>query len=161
MTLEPEQLRHAMRQWASGVTIVTAQADGRRHGMTVSSFTSVSLDPALVLVSLANTTLTGDLVRRSGNFGVTLLAEGQQELANTFAGRLPDPADRFAGIETETLESGVPFLKGGLVYLDCRVIQIIPAGTTTLYIGEVTALREQGDANPLIYFNRDYQELCD
>jgi flavin reductase (DIM6/NTAB) family NADH-FMN oxidoreductase RutF len=161
MTHDPQSLRLAMRKWATGVTIVTAEYEGRRHGMTVSSFTSVSLDPPLILVSLGNGTLTGELIRSTGYFGVTILAEGQQELSDSFAGRIPEPEDRFDGREIETLESGVPFLKGGLVYLDCRVVQIIPAGTTMLYLGEVTALWEGTDGKPLIYYNREYQLLAD
>ena len=160
MNLQPEIMRQAMRQWTSGVTIVTAKADNRRHGMTVSSFMPVSLEPALVLVSIANTTLTGELIRQSLHFGVTILSDGQQSLSDIFAGRGGSSEDRFSGIEIETLTSGVPFPKGGLVYLDCKVVQMIPAGTTTLYMGEVTALKQE-EGSPLVYFNRGYQELCE
>jgi flavin reductase (DIM6/NTAB) family NADH-FMN oxidoreductase RutF len=160
MTVRPEQLRSVMRRWTSGVTIITARADGLIHGMTASSFASVSLDPPLVLAALANTTRTGEMIRRGGHFGVTILADTQQELSEIFAGRVPDSGDRFAGVKTETLESGVPFIAGGLAWLDCRLVQTIPAGSTTIYLGEVTAVSEKGDNEPLVYFNRDYQELC-
>lgn len=160
MTIQPEQLRNVMRRWTSGLTIVTTLADGQVHGMTASAFTSVSLDPPLVLVSLANTSRTGAMIRRSGHFGVTILADTQQELSEIFAGRIPDAENRFAGVEIETLESGVPFLKGGLAFLDCRLTQAIPAGSTTLYLGEVAAASTRRDGKPLVYFNRDYQKLC-
>lgn len=149
-----------MRRWTSGVTVVAARAGGLIHGMTASSFTSVSLDPPLVLVALANTSRTGEMIRRAGHFGVTILADTQQELSEIFAGRVPDSGDRFAGIETETLQSGVPFIAGGLACLDCRLVQAIPAGSTTIYLGEVMAVSTRRDGSPLVYFNRDYQELC-
>lgn len=159
MTVHAEQLRQAMRRWTSGVVIVTARYQDQIHGMTVSAFSSISLSPPLVLVSLANTTRTGEMIRLSGYFGVTILSEEQRELSEIFAGRVPDTQHRFAGVEIETLESGVPFLKGGLVYLDCRLVQMVPAGTTTLYIGEVIALAERQDKRPLVYYNRNYQSL--
>jgi len=149
-----------MRRWTSGVTIVTARDGGLIHGMTASSFTSVSLDPPLVLVALANASRTGEMIRRAGHFGVTILADTQQELSEIFAGRVPDSGDRFAGVETETLQSGVPFIVGGLACLDCRLVQAIPAGSTTLYLGEVAAVSTRKDGSPLVYFNRNYQELC-
>ena len=161
MTLEPEELRRAMRTWTTGVTIVTARAGEERHGMTVSSFTSLSLDPPLVLVSLARTARTGSLVRLSGHFGVTVLSAGQRELSEIFAGRVDDGGDRFAGVETETLESGVDLIKGGLAQFDCRVVDVIPAGKNQLYLGEVIAARSTSGGEPLVYFDRDYQELCD
>ena len=159
LAIHAEALRSAMRSWATGVTVVTAAAGGRRHGMTVSSFTSISLDPPLVLVSLANTTLTGDLVRRCGHFGVTILSQGQEAISEAFAGRVPEEGDRFSGFETELLASGVPFLKGGLAYFDCRLVETVPSGGTTLFLGEVTEARTF-DGQPLVYFNRDYQGLC-
>lgn len=160
MTLQPDQLRLAMRLWATGVTVVTAQADGQRHGLTVSSFTSVSVDPPLVLVSIANASRTGELIRQSGHFGVTVLAEDRDEISNIFAGRIPENADRFAGLETDSLTSGAPFLAGGLVWLDCRVKTTIPAGMSTIYLAEVIDEKHAASGQPLLYFNRDYQEIC-
>jgi len=160
MSLDADTLRRTMRQWATGVTIVTARADDQLHGMTVSSFTSISLEPPLVLVSLANNARTADLIRRARFFGVTILAEGQQETSNTFAGRVPDSEDRFAGIETEVLQSGAPFIKGGLAYLDCRLVAEYATGTSNLFIGEVIDAQADEGPKPLLYFNRDYKDLC-
>ncbi|MRR38885.1 flavin reductase [bacterium] len=160
MTLKTDQLRPAMRLWATGVTVVTAQAEGQHHGLTVSSFTSVSVDPPLVLVSIANASRTGELIRQSGYYGVTILAEDQEEISNIFAGRVPESADRFTGLGIGTLVSGAPFLVGGLVWLDCRLITTIPAGMSTIYLAEVIAEQHADGGQPLIYFNRDYQDLC-
>ena len=114
MPLESELLRQAMRFWATGVTIVTAAHEGIQHGMTVSSFTSVSLDPPQVLISLAQNTRTHDLITHSRNFGITILDSSQQEISDRFAGRVPDDLDRLNGLETITLVSGAPLLKQGL-----------------------------------------------
>jgi len=159
MSVDAETLRRVMRLWATGVTVVTAQSDGQRHGMTVSSFTSVALEPPLVLISLERVTRTHGMVERSGRFGVTILAQDQQEVSDRFGGRIADLDDRFEGLETETLQSGVPFVRGGLAFFDCEVVASYPAGTHTLFIGEVMAVRSRKTGNPLLYFNRDYRRI--
>lgn len=148
-----------MRQWATGVAIVTASHNGISHGMTVSSFTSVSLTPPQVLISLAQDTRTHTLVRESKFFGVSLLAQGQQDISDRFAGRMPDDQDRLAGLETFILETGVPLLKGGLAHFDCRVIATFTSGTHTIFIGAVLAAQGQPDADPLLYYNREYRRI--
>lgn len=159
MTLDPEQLRMAMRAWTTGITIVTAVHDGDRHGMTVSSFTSISLEPAMITISLQGPSRTCDLVTRSGAFGLTILSAEQQELSDLFAGRRAEGVDRFAGLEIETLVTGSPLIKGGLAWLDCRVAYRYDAGMNALFIGEVVAARGSGAGTPLIYHNRGYWHL--
>lgn len=156
-----EILRNAMRNWTTGVAVLTACAGENQHGMTVNSFTSLSLDPPLVSVTLANTTRTRDLVEQSGAFGVTILAEDQAEMADRFAGRMPEDEDRMTGIETFTLVSGTPLITSGLVCLDCKVIHRYPMKNSTLYIGEVVAVRHNREGQPLVYHNRVYHRLCD
>lgn len=153
-----EQLRAAMRTWTSGVTIVTAAHGGEQHGMTVSSFTSISLDPPQIVVSLQTASRTHGLVSRAKAFGVTILASDEQGLAERFASAT-DAANRLEGLETETLVTGAPFIKGGLAYLDCRVAQAIPVGTNTLFIGEVVATRDDDHTSPLVYHDRTYGRL--
>lgn len=160
MRTDPESLRIAMRQWATGVTIVAAGLNGERHGMTVSSFTSVSLDPPLVLVSLERITHTHRLVVAAGYFAVSVLGQGQQEISDRFAGRVPDDEDRFAGLETFQLVSGMPFLAGGLAYFDCQVVSTYPAGTHTVFIGEVLSAQNTGGVEPLVYYNQAYRRLA-
>jgi flavin reductase (DIM6/NTAB) family NADH-FMN oxidoreductase RutF len=164
--LPGEQLRSAMRNWVTGVSIVSSQIreEGQqehviRHGMTVNSFVSVSLDPPLVTVTLANATRTLGLVKKSGWFGVTILDQEQAYLADIFAGRVPDGADRFIGVETFALTGNVPLIKGGLASLECKVIYEYPMVNSTLIVGEVQAvwLGEGGD--PLLYYNRTYHRL--
>ncbi len=150
-----------MRAWTSGVTIVTASHAGAQHGMTVSSFTSIALEPPLVIVSLQTDSRTHELVSQSNALAITILAEDQQELSDIFAGRVPDTEDRLADIETETLTTGAPLIKGGLAYLDCRVSQTIEVGTNTLFLAEVVSARGNGEGNPLVYHDQKYRTLSD
>ena len=159
MTLDPEQLRAAMRAWTTGVTIVTASHNGERHGMTVSSFTSISLEPALITISLQAPSRTCELVNQSGAFGLTILSAEQQGLSDLFAGRVTEDSDRFTGLETETLLTGSPLIKGGLAWMDCRVVHHYDAGMNALFIGEVVAARGGGEGTPLVYHNRKYRQL--
>lgn len=156
MTLDPEQLRRCMRAWSSGVTIVTAVHAGERHGMTVSSFTSVSLDPPLVVISLHTGSRTDELVTASGAFAVNILSAGQQPLSERFAGGSLSSEDRFHGVAVEALETGTLAIKDALVSLDCRVRQIIPVGMNTLFLGEVVEARGGSDGQPLVYHDRQY-----
>jgi len=150
-----------MRAWTSGVTIVTASHAGAQHGMTVSSFTSIALEPPLVIVSLQTDSRTHELVSQSNALAITILAEDQQELSDIFAGRVPDTEDRLADIETETMTTGAPLIKGGLAYLDCRVSQTIEVGTNTLFLAEVVSARGNGEGNPLVYHDQKYRTLSD
>ncbi|MEW6284679.1 MAG: flavin reductase family protein [Chloroflexota bacterium] len=159
MTLDPETLRRAMRAWTTGVTIVTAAHGGQRYGMTVNSFTSISLDPPLISVALRRLTHTYTLVEQSGEFAVTILSANQDNLSERFAGKIADIADRFAGVETERLLLEAPLIKGGVAYFNCRVVQSIPVGENTLFIAEVIAAKGEGEGEPLVYHNRVYWKL--
>jgi flavin reductase (DIM6/NTAB) family NADH-FMN oxidoreductase RutF len=157
--IDPDVLRLAMRQWVTGVTVVAAQANGVRHGMTVSSFTSVSLSPPLVLVSLEYGTRTYGLVRESAAFGVTVLNQDQQEISDRFAGRETEASDRFAGLASFVMSTGSPLLEGGLAAFDCRVIMEVPVGTHALFIGQVAAAQAGREKTPLVYYDRGYRRI--
>ena len=159
MTIDSEQLRHAMRAWTTGVAVITAAHDGQQYGMTVNSFTSVSLEPPLVSVTLKQLTHTHELVVKSGEFSITILSSDQKELSDRFAGKLADIKDRFEGVPTETLIMDAPLLKGGIAYFNCRVLKSIPIGENTFFLAEVAAARGEGDGEPLVYHNRVYWEL--
>jgi flavin reductase (DIM6/NTAB) family NADH-FMN oxidoreductase RutF len=158
--VDPEALRGAMRLWATGVTIVTTRLNGYWHGMTVSSFTSISLDPPLLMVSLEHGTRTHDMVEQAGFFGVTILSEGQQAISQRFAGQSAESRDRFADLETFTMETGAPFIAGGLAFMDSQVASRVVAGSHTLFIARVVATRFITDhERPIVYFNRAYHHL--
>jgi flavin reductase (DIM6/NTAB) family NADH-FMN oxidoreductase RutF len=160
-TVAAEQLRSAMRAWTTGVAIVTAAHGEQQHGMTVSSFSSIALDPPLIAISLQTDSHTRELVSLAGTFGVTILARGQEQLSERFAGHLDADVDRMQGLATETLVTGAPFIQGGLAFLDCRVTQAIGAGGNTLFIGEVLAVRADDHDEPLVYHDRGYRRLQD
>jgi len=160
--LNADGLRAALRFWTTGVTIVAASHAGVKHGMTVNSFTSLSLVPPLISISLEKVTRTYELVAASGVFGVTILSQEQRALSDRFAGRESEKSNRFDGVETITLDTGSPVLSEGLAFFDCRVLSRHDAGTHTVFISEVLACGQFLDADgrqPLAYFNRAYRKL--
>lgn len=159
MKIDETQFRQTMRLWATGVTIVTSGDEANRHGMTVSSFTSVSVTPPVVCVSLNSQARTHQIISETGTFGVTILAEEQGPLSDCFAGRVPEEGDRFFGVDTFKLETGAPLLDGGLAWFDCKVIQKVDFGSNTVFFGEVVAVKSNDAVKPLLYANRAYQSL--
>jgi flavin reductase (DIM6/NTAB) family NADH-FMN oxidoreductase RutF len=160
MAISHEDLRHVMRSWTSGVTVVAARYEDQLQGMTVSSFTSISLDPPRVIVSLERSTRTCESAVQSGHFGVTILSSDQDEISDRFAGRMPEMDNkRFEGLAVETMKSGSPFIVGGIAYLDCRIVDTHDIGANTLLIGEVIAACTTEEDKPLVYFNQDYRSL--
>ena len=127
--------------------------------MTVNSFTSISLDPAMITISLQQSTRTHELISKSRVFGLTILSAEQAKISDLFAGRFPEIEDRFTDLQTETLITGSPLIVGGLAWLDCRVAQTFDAGMNTLFIAEVLAARSFGEDQPLIYHSRKYWGL--
>jgi len=160
MAFNPEFFKDAMAQWASGVTIVTTQWNGEKFGLTASSFTSVSLEPPLVSVALANSLYTLALVQQSGLFAVSLLASDQIDLGMRFAGMIPDIEDRFEGLDYTVAVTGCPVIPGNLAWLDCRVFHSFEAGDHTIFIGQVLEAGARSDGQPLLYYNRDWRNLA-
>ncbi|MFI9203824.1 flavin reductase family protein [Streptomyces sp. NPDC053048] len=155
-TISPDLFRAALSHWASGVTVVTTRdAAGQSHGFTASAFSSVSLDPALVLVCLDNKANCFDAFDQSEGFVIHLLAQGQQELAGRFASK---GADKFAGTGVTLSAAGQPVLPGALARLECRTERRIPGGDHLILIGEVHDAHE-GEGEPLVYFQRGFHEL--
>jgi flavin reductase (DIM6/NTAB) family NADH-FMN oxidoreductase RutF len=159
MTDLGQSLRLAMRRWSSGVTIVTAEHEGRRHGMTVSSFTSVSLQPPIVLVCIDRSTRTHNLIQDSGKFAACILHRDQLELSERFAGRLPEITDRFEGLELDTTAEGLSVPAGCLASMDCRLIATHLLGRSTVFIGEVSSVKLGREGPPLLYYNQGYRFL--
>jgi flavin reductase (DIM6/NTAB) family NADH-FMN oxidoreductase RutF len=159
MSVSPDAFRQVMRHWTSGIVIFAASYEGFMHGMTVSSFTSLTLEPPLVLASIQKGTRTHDLTDASNAFSITILSASQQAISDIFAGRVSDENDRFEGIETEVLRTGSPFIKGGLAYLDCEVSQRVDLGSHTIFIGEVVATKDHDQTGPLAYYDRSYRKL--
>jgi flavin reductase (DIM6/NTAB) family NADH-FMN oxidoreductase RutF len=133
--------------------------EGKQHGATVNSFTSISLDPALLTICLQKTSNTHDLILRSRAFGLTILSAEQAEIADLFAGKVEGVADRFNGLQIATLVTGSPLLPGGLAWLDCRVVETFDAVSSTLFIAEALAAQTMNNRQPLVYHSREYWKL--
>ena len=160
MAVDAIELREVMRLWATGVTVVTSSYAGVQHGMTVSSFTSVSLDPPLVMVSLELSSRTHRLVSQAGGFAVAILADDQQAVAERFSGGVPDHEDRFAGFAVEATPAGLLVPAGCLAWLDCKVAGQHEAGNHSLFIGKVEAAQSMRQRGPLLYYNRGYRRVA-
>jgi flavin reductase (DIM6/NTAB) family NADH-FMN oxidoreductase RutF len=151
-----EAFREACAKFATGVAVATVRAsDGTPHGLTVSSFTAVSIDPPLILVCIDYACTFIEHFRASTHFGVNVLAESQRELSIIFAEK---PEGRFDGVEWYSSESGVPLLRNCLTTIECRVSSIVEAGDHAVFLAQVVDA-ESRDGVPLLYFNRDYRSL--
>ena len=150
-------LRDAMGCFATGVTIVTTrERDGRPVGLTANSFTSVSLDPPLILFCLAKTSASLEAFRTAEHFAVNVLHIGQQPTSGVFARA---SADRFEGVEWETWTSGAPILSNSLGSFECQAHQVVDAGDHLVFIGRVTRARFEPERDPLLYFRGKYRRL--
>jgi flavin reductase (DIM6/NTAB) family NADH-FMN oxidoreductase RutF len=157
MPIEPDEFRHAMAQLASGVTAVTTRdAAGRPLGLTVTAFSSVSLEPPLVLVCVDARSETHAGFRESGRFGVSLLGEDQEQVSRLFAWGGPVKFEKTPLVEGRT---GVPLVAGAVAHIECRVVAAHAAGDHTIYVGEVVATATH-PGRPLLYCRGRYQRLA-
>ncbi len=156
MSVDSKAFRDALGRFGSGVTVVSVNGPDGTRGVTVSAFSSVSMEPPTVLVCIGKKARAHDLVAGEGAFGVSLLADGQRPLSDLFAGR-PDvtevPEWRHDGWRT-------PVLAGALAQLDCVVRQAVDAGDHTVFFGEVVRA-ESADGAPLLYWRGRYRALAD
>lgn len=151
--------KNALSSWASGVSVVTTDCEGMLYGVTVSSFSSVSLDPPLILVCLANSNQLPGMVKRSEKFAVSLLAQDQMEASNYFAISGRDPTPGFTEIPGEWSASKMPVIAGCMAYVCCELHEAAVAGDHTILIGRVVEAVAREDKTPLLYFRRGYRSL--
>jgi flavin reductase (DIM6/NTAB) family NADH-FMN oxidoreductase RutF len=155
-----------MRNWASGVSVVVAEYEGL-HGITVNTFTSISLEPPLIMVCLFKETDVAIAIRASRSFTVSILAADQEHLSNRFAGFDPDfpkESDFFGDLDLERTETDVPALKDSLGWVECRVWAIHDGSTHDVILGEVVAaspVKEDEKRSPLIYYHRSYHHITE
>ena len=145
--------RNALGHFASGITVVTTVVDGETHGMTANAFVSVSLEPPLVLVSVANKARMHSYLQQSGRYGVSVLTAAQEAYSQHFAGfGAPNLQPAFVEVE------GIPLLAESLAHLIVTVTDTHLAGDHTLYIGQVEYVK-WWDGEPLLYFQGRYERL--
>jgi flavin reductase (DIM6/NTAB) family NADH-FMN oxidoreductase RutF len=135
--------------FATGVAFVTAAPHGKPEGLIVNSLTSVSLEPPLVAFCPARSSLTWQRMRRTGRFGVNVLARRHEDFTRRAT---PAGADRFAGIDWEPGRGGVPLLTGALATLECDIVAEHAAGDHWIVVGRVEGLRTRHVGDPLIFF---------
>jgi flavin reductase (DIM6/NTAB) family NADH-FMN oxidoreductase RutF len=147
-----------MRRAPACVAVLTVDAGGERLGLTVSSLVSLSLEPPLVGVSISRQAAMHELLREAGGFALSLLAGGQEWLAQHFARGVP-PIGMWHGIATEEGARGAPLLVGALGWLECRTAAEHETGDHSFFVGEVEAVRLGEPAPPLVYYDGSYRAL--
>ncbi len=155
MAIDYALFRQVMGHFAASVTVVTTGVEGRLYGLTVSSFTSLSLDPTLVLVCIDHNAASHDMIARAGMFAVNILNEDQEYLSRRFAAH---DVEKFVVNAYTLSERGLPLLKGVLATIECRVFNALPGGDHTIYVGEVLDAWV-GKGRPLIHYRSGYYQI--
>jgi flavin reductase (DIM6/NTAB) family NADH-FMN oxidoreductase RutF len=160
MSISQADFRKAMGSFATGVTVITVDFEGEVHGMTANAFTSVSLEPLLVLVCVDHRARTHARLQAKKRFGVNILAEDQKVISEYYAraSATHQHAEQEAGARFERTAHGTPVLHGALAYLECRLHSAQDAGDHTIFIAEVEdVVVREGD--PLLYFRANYRKI--
>lgn len=159
MPLDKAAFRHVMGHFATGVTVMTTTSGGRMHGMTVSAFASVSLEPLLVLVSVERSTVMRELVLRSGSFALSILGERSEGIARFFAdnARLEAPEFHEGGYRVGT--TGSPILSEATAFIEATIYSTHEAGDHTIIVGRVVAVEVVREEEPLLYYRSGYRQL--
>ena len=154
--ISSDQFRQAMGNFATGITIVTTRdREGEPRGLTVNSFTSVSLDPVLVLVCFDKNLSSLQAFKDSMRFGVSMLAENQEEVSRLFAKR---DSERPASLYFEG-KLGTPLVKNSLAVMECETVATYPGGDHLIFLGEVKNAEVVQPNHPLLYFRGKYRKL--
>jgi flavin reductase (DIM6/NTAB) family NADH-FMN oxidoreductase RutF len=156
--------RKALGAFATGVTVITSRGadDEHAYGMTANAFSSLSLDPPLVLVCVIAGTAGAEMIEHNGSFAVNILGSHQEPISRYFAWKdRPRGAAAFSEIPHHTAVSGCPLLKGAAAYLDCRLADKHESGDHVIYIGEVLALGFDPAARPLLFHAGSYCKVAE
>lgn len=157
--VDADTFKDALASWASGVTVLTTEHEGQVYGITASSFSTLSMDPLLVLVCIQNGNHLERMVPASGKFAVSVLATGQDDVSNHFAISGRDPGADLDGFETFTDQTGCPIVAGSIAHLDCELEAVVPGGDHVIALGRVVGAASDPDKEPLMYFRRGYHGL--
>ncbi len=156
MAISNDEFKAALGSFASGVSVVTTKdAAGKLHGITVSAFSSVSMNPPLILVCISKATGSYRSFEESNTFVVNVLHESQKNVSNNFASHADD---KFAGQNYELNEQGLPILADCLVNLECTLKHSYDGGDHTIFVGKIEKATIQ-DGKPLVYFHGNYRNI--
>lgn len=158
MAISNDEFRAALSRFPSGVTVVTTKdADGTFHGITVSAFCSLSLEPLLVLICIEKSAGSHDAIEESKAFVVNILSSAQIELSEQFASPLPY---KFDGVFYRLGIDGIPVIAGVVASLECRLKQVCDGGDHTIFVGEVENV-STNDGYPLVYSRSAYWAISE
>jgi len=147
--VQPQFLRDVCSEWATGIAIITGtDADGTNLGMAVNSFTSLSLDPPLVLFCPAHTSSTWPGIRDTGRFAVNILADWHAELARSFA---RSGGDKFVGVPLRSADDRLPAIDGAAARLVCEIESVYPGGDHDIVVGRVLRAEREREVDPLLF----------
>jgi len=158
MSVDNQEFKNALKMWASGVAVVTANSDQGEQGMTVTSFTSVSMDPPQVLVCVNGEAETGAIISSGDSFAVNVLSAAQEQVSNEFAGG-SSMEERFKNVAWKKGSLGLPVFNDALVSMECTLVQKIKAGSHWIIIGEIQNTKVN-EADPVLYFNSGYRRVA-
>jgi 3-hydroxy-9,10-secoandrosta-1,3,5(10)-triene-9,17-dione monooxygenase reductase component len=155
-TPDASEFRKVLGQFVTGVTVITAMDDGEPVGVAANSFTSVSLDPPLVLFCVGRTSTTWPRIERARRFAVNILGEHQEDLSRSFSTK---GADRFGSVEWHVGVGGSPVLHDVIAYLDCELWAKYDGGDHAIVVGRVLDVDVTHDAGPLAFYQGRYVRL--
>ena len=156
MSIDARELRDAFGRFATGVTIITVSSGGEPNGLTANSFSSVSLEPPLVLWSLARNADCFDAFEREDHFAINILNRTQEALSTRFATK---DIDKWAEVGYRAGETGSPLLAGAIATFECKVQARHDGGDHVIYVGEVLHVQADQDAEPLGFFRGRYCDI--
>ncbi len=159
MPLDRDQFKEVVSKFASGVTVVTTADDQGFHGVTVSSFCSLSLDPPLVLVCIDKSIQSHDLITSAPKFVVNFLSRGQTFLAEQFSGQTPLADPQFTRVAHAVRDSGLPLISHTVAWIECDAWAAYDGGDHTIFVGRATSGELGEEDDPLLYFDREFTEL--
>jgi 3-hydroxy-9,10-secoandrosta-1,3,5(10)-triene-9,17-dione monooxygenase reductase component len=155
-SVDSARFRTVLGHFATGVTVVTGNGQDGPVGLAANSFTSVSLDPPLVLVCMAHTSSTWPAIRASGNFAINILGENQEETSRRFGARV---GDRFEGVGWKAGKTGSPILHDAIAYVDCVIDAEHDAGDHVIVVGRVVDMGLPAEGGPLLFWRGGYAQL--
>ncbi|KON77976.1 flavin reductase family protein [Leptospira kirschneri] len=159
MKITDEVFKNALSHFPSGVTVITYSHLGKHGGLTVSSFSSLSLDPPLILFCLQKNITSHDPIYDSGKFVVNILAQGQDSISNQFASGKTDKHSLIGELGCEVGDLKVPVLPGILSYIECEVDRFVDGGDHSIVIGKVISAGSNDELRPLLYYRRNYYSI--
>ncbi len=159
MAVSSEIFRQVMSKCCTGVTIVTIKNNGVIHGLTVNAFTSVSLDPPLILICRKKNGNDDMFISEGHPFVVNILSEEQIELANRFVNSALNAEERFKNVPFRETERHVPILEGNLSHLECRIVNQFDGGDHIIFLGEVERADFSEGKRPLLFYKSQFHHL--